>query len=536
MNVAAPRLAVASLFALALGTFGAPAHAVTDNFCKLDSTSGFSLNGNAYRPIGADYFRLAQNVLTNQRGSAFVSAPFPFPAGTSFHAFFRFRSGPSSGGADGLVFVIQSNNNNALGANGGDLGYGGIGQSVGIEFDTYQNGWDPSANHVALLFDGDTHNHVASAAPPFTIAGNQTTYAWIDYDGVAKQIQVFVAQSATKPAMPVLSAAADIKAHLGTQAWVGFTGSTGGTTNSQDVYELEFSTDGYPCCTSAPSGACGAPQPVCGGGGLCVQCGSNTDCSAPTPKCDTATSTCVACLASTDCSAPTPVCNPATHACVGCLSSTDCGGTTPVCATMGASQGSCVQCESNADCTKAAPVCDPATNQCGCVTDTDCAAGEVCDKIGSPTGQCLTGCHVIGGVDSCSAGSQCSKQDGTVGTCQTVSTSSSSSATGSGGGATGSGGATTGSGGAGGTSPTGTGGATTGSASSGSVASSSGAAGGAGGAGGSAAQGGSGNEDIIAIGGGCWCGVGGSGEIDPKAVAGAALLAAAIAGRRRRRA
>ncbi|MFT3765482.1 MAG: hypothetical protein QM820_08210 [Minicystis sp.] len=634
MNVAAPRLVASALAALALAAAGAPARAATINYCSFESTTGINLNGSATHPLTTNYIRLAPNVIQNQRGSAFVNAPVAFPAGTSFHAFFRFRIGPNAGGADGLAFVLQSNNSNALGNNGGDLGYGGIGQSVAIEFDTYQNAWDTTANHVALLFDGDTHTHVASATPAFALANNQTTSVWIDFDGAAKLLLVFVAQGATKPAMPLLSTTADLKAHLGAQVWVGFTGSTGGSTNNQDVFDLEFSTDGYPCCATAPNGACSAPLPVCGGGGLCVQCTSAADCSAPTPKCDTTTSTCVACLKPADCGGTTPVCDPGTHSCVACASDADCAGSpatpacqpsgacgqcsatntskclapmalcdvtsgtcvgcntnadcigttpvcnqathtckpctadadcagtpaTPACATTGPSLGACVQCSSDAGCLSPAPKCDLQKNLCGCAADTDCGAGQVCDKVMNANGQCFTGCHVSSGVDSCGPGSMCDKQDGTVGTCQPAAMTSSSSGVASSSGMASSSGAMSsssgmasssggvggmggamGSGGAGGMGATGSSGVTTGAtSSSGSSSTSSGvgtggAPTGTGGAGGSGAQGGA-PEGTIAVGGGCWCGVGGGGEIDPKAIAIASLLAAALAGRRRRRA
>ena len=41
--------------------------------------------------------------------------------------------------ADGFTFTIQGNNPSALGVGGGDLGYGGIGNSVAIKFDYYDN-------------------------------------------------------------------------------------------------------------------------------------------------------------------------------------------------------------------------------------------------------------------------------------------------------------------------------------------------------------------------------------------------------------
>ncbi len=60
-------------------------------------------------------------------------------------------------GADGICFVFQQLSVNA-GSNGGGMGYGGITPSLAVEFDTYQNGWDPAFCHTAIEKNGDV-NH-----------------------------------------------------------------------------------------------------------------------------------------------------------------------------------------------------------------------------------------------------------------------------------------------------------------------------------------------------------------------------------------
>lgn len=71
----------------------------------------------------------------------------------------------TSNGADGIVFVL-TNNITGIGASGGGLGYSGLpGNSVGIEFDTYQNSWDPPYNHIAIEVGGQVQH------PSGTIAG-----------------------------------------------------------------------------------------------------------------------------------------------------------------------------------------------------------------------------------------------------------------------------------------------------------------------------------------------------------------------------
>ena len=55
--------------------------------------------------------------------------------------------------ADGFTFTIQGNGPNALGNGGGDLGYGGIGNSVAIKFDYYNNAGE-GTDSTGIFTDG----------------------------------------------------------------------------------------------------------------------------------------------------------------------------------------------------------------------------------------------------------------------------------------------------------------------------------------------------------------------------------------------
>ena len=56
--------------------------------------------------------------------------------------------------ADGFTFTIQNVGPSALGSDGGSLGYAGIGNSVAVKFDLYQNAGDPSNNSTGIFVDG----------------------------------------------------------------------------------------------------------------------------------------------------------------------------------------------------------------------------------------------------------------------------------------------------------------------------------------------------------------------------------------------
>lgn len=60
-------------------------------------------------------------------------------------------------GADGICFVFQQQSVNA-GSGGGGIGYQGITPSLAVEFDTYQNGWDPPFCHTAIEKNGDVEH------------------------------------------------------------------------------------------------------------------------------------------------------------------------------------------------------------------------------------------------------------------------------------------------------------------------------------------------------------------------------------------
>jgi hypothetical protein len=107
-----------------------------------------------------------------------------------------------AGPADGICFVLQSQSTNVGGAGGG-IGYGGIGTSVAIEFDTWYNaeGGDQAVPHTAIDVNGAMNSSSLSSTPVgFALQGGATmksTYVWIDY--VSGVLTVRLAQTNTRP-------------------------------------------------------------------------------------------------------------------------------------------------------------------------------------------------------------------------------------------------------------------------------------------------------------------------------------------------
>lgn len=200
--------------------------------------------------------------------------------------------------------------------------------------------------------------------------------------------------------------------------------------------------DGGTCVGCVTNADCHAPQPVCDPATRsCVGCIVSTDCKDPSkPVCDAPNHQCVACNVDTDCG-PGNVCN-AMHQCTA-----GCSQQNPACLNgqiCNVPKGQCVQCNDDAQCGGATPRCEPATNRCvaclpgandncplgqycrpdfvcergcktgadcpsgmclpdhscgSCTTDTQCAAGQVCNN-----GTCIAACSA---TNPCGSGKQC---------------------------------------------------------------------------------------------------------------------------------
>jgi hypothetical protein len=131
----------------------------------------WAVNGSATQDLSRGALLLTPAV-GGRAGSAFWKMPI---TDSAFTATFRFNM-PLSGGADGLVFVLNRGTPTDVGTEGHGLGFLGL-NARGVEFDTYNNAGnygdnDPNANHVGY----DTNGSITSSAlnpnvPPLTGSG-----------------------------------------------------------------------------------------------------------------------------------------------------------------------------------------------------------------------------------------------------------------------------------------------------------------------------------------------------------------------------
>src|ERR671914_463027 len=195
-----------------------------------------------------------------QTGAAWLPAKQSVQGG--FEGTFQWqisRTGQAEG-ADGFAFVVHNARllfprGLALGDGGDGIGYSGIPNSLAVEFDTLQNPpeefgsglGDPNNNHVSVQSRGTLPN---SADPTFSLGSTTQGPPAIPLlaDGnVHRAKVVYVPGTLTvfldNLTSPVLSVPVDLGTTLSLdngQAWVGFTGATGGRSQAHDILSFSF--------------------------------------------------------------------------------------------------------------------------------------------------------------------------------------------------------------------------------------------------------------------------------------------------------
>ena len=177
-----------------------------------------------------------------QTGAAWYESKVTVTDG--FESAFSFRIDPAGFPADGLAFVVQDHAGNALGDDGGSMGYAGIPKSIAIEFDTFDNNGpieDLPADHVAVMTRGlepNSPNHdkgVLGVKGGLTFKDNELHHVVVRYrDGVLTM---------TFDGNEVLTAQVDLATTIGLsdgKAWVGLTAGTGTGCETHDIESWSF--------------------------------------------------------------------------------------------------------------------------------------------------------------------------------------------------------------------------------------------------------------------------------------------------------
>jgi len=238
-----------------------PAAAVTVTYSDFADLSGFQRNGSAASianpatdGLNRQVLRLSDDLF--QSGSAFLTNTINLANNASFSTAFSFRISNPQGiseidgpGADGIVFVVQTVSNTAGGVGGG-IGYEGIIKSVGVEFDTWNNGSgtfnDPDGNHVGINLDGGFNGPTTPIGTRMNNAADW--FAWVDYDGVNGIMEARLSETFVRPSASTLTLTGlDLVSVLGqTDAYIGFTSGTGSAGGDHDIVNWTFRDDFAP--------------------------------------------------------------------------------------------------------------------------------------------------------------------------------------------------------------------------------------------------------------------------------------------------
>ncbi len=211
-----------------------------------DYSAGFAQDQDAFQFNGSS--SLAGNSLELTNGESFEASSVFYSSPVNVQSFttdFTFQL--TNPNADGFTFTIQNVGPGALGANGGSLGYAGIGNSVAIKFDLLQNAGDVSNNSTGIFVDGA----IPIGPPSIDLTGSginlhsgDQIHAHITYNGTTLILMLTdVVTSATWSHPFTINIPATVG---GSTAYVGFTGGTGYLTSTQQVLNWSYETGQAP--------------------------------------------------------------------------------------------------------------------------------------------------------------------------------------------------------------------------------------------------------------------------------------------------
>ena len=202
------------------------------NFASGFTSTGMQFNGNAV--LVGNRLQLSDTSTTFEDSSAFWNQKVSVQGFTND---FTFQI--ANAGADGITFTIQGSSPTAIGAVGGGLGYGGITNSVAAKFDIYDNAGE-GTNSTGVYLNG-----AYPSVPATTIGGGVNLQSGdvmavhMTYDGT--KLAMTITDTSTSQTFTT-SWPVNIPATVGSTAYVGFTGATGGLTSTEQILTWSYST------------------------------------------------------------------------------------------------------------------------------------------------------------------------------------------------------------------------------------------------------------------------------------------------------
>lgn len=226
-----------------------------------------TLLGDSYLRRGVIGLTRDVTVPSSSSGTLIYDSPIPFSdqesnTTASFSTRFSFSilDVNENSYGDGLSFFL-SQDNQTLGSPGGYLGLVNSSQLtrnrfVAVEFDTRLDARfnDPNDHHVGL--DIGSLNSIKTADPmsqDIDLKSGDLITAWIDYENDLRVLNVYMSYSSLKPGQPLLNVDVDLSEYLKGDMYVGFSGSTEGSTELHLVANWSFRTSGFPPANPNPN-------------------------------------------------------------------------------------------------------------------------------------------------------------------------------------------------------------------------------------------------------------------------------------------
>jgi hypothetical protein len=201
-------------------------------YSDFSSTAGLTLNG-AAGTVG-NALRLTPDS-PYQAGSAWYTDQQEIASG--FVTTFQFQlTHPSDLYADGIWFGVQNDSLNPGPAPS---------DAFAVEFDTFQNTWDPNGNHVAFMSCGPAPDTTVNNACLLAINPNLPI---VLSDGLVHTASISYLPGSMTLSLDgsnVLTSAIDLSTILnlnGGNAWVGFYTTTGDYSENNDILSWQFAT------------------------------------------------------------------------------------------------------------------------------------------------------------------------------------------------------------------------------------------------------------------------------------------------------
>ncbi len=173
-----------------------------------------------------------------------------------FETTFTFQiSELSNGGGEGLAFVIQNAAVPSLAPAGPAMGFGGLNNSVALEFDTRQStASEPAASHISLQARGTAPNVLTNSADHSASLGSVSTGLPDFSDGGVHSARIVygagnLAVYVDGGAVPVLNVAIELTNRMvfdRGQAWFGFTAANGQGAQRHEILSWSLATANSP--------------------------------------------------------------------------------------------------------------------------------------------------------------------------------------------------------------------------------------------------------------------------------------------------